>query len=150
MKVVKVYSESIVPTKSKKDLGYDMYAVVSDNEQYHTDDIGNKLICVEPGQTKLVDLGVKIGFPENYGGFLKERSGLASKGIHIHGGVIDNSYTGLLKAVVYNSTNKNFYVKTGDRICQMVLIPLVHFELEEVDGLEKTERNERGFGSSGV
>lgn len=150
MKVVKIYSESMVPTKSNRDLGYDMYAVVTENEQYHTDYEGNKLICVEPGQTKLVDLGVKIGFPENYGGFLKERSGLASKGIHIHGGVIDNSYTGILKAVVYNSTNKNFYVKTGDRICQMVLIPLVHFELEEVEGLEETERNERGFGSSGV
>jgi dUTP pyrophosphatase len=150
MKVVKVYSESIIPTKNKEDLGYDMYAVVSEKEQYHTDNEGNKMICIEPGQTKLIDLGVKIGFPKKYGAFLKERSGLASKGIHIHGGVIDQSYTGIIKAVVYNSNNKPFYVKTGDRICQMVLIPLVHFTFEETEELEETERNDRGFGSSGT
>lgn len=150
MKVVKVYPESVVPTKAKEDLGYDMYTVVSDQEQYHTDNDGNKMLCIEPGNTVLVDLGVKIGFPKKYGAFLKERSGLASKGIHVHGGVIDQSYTGVLKAIVYNSSKKPFYVKTGDRICQMVLVPLVHFELEEVEGLEETERNERGFGSSGT
>lgn len=148
MKVVKVYPESVIPTKTKEDLGYDMYAVVTDQEKYHTDEEGNRMICVEPGQTVLVDLGVKVGFPKKYGAFLKERSGFASKGIHIHGGVIDQGYTGLIKAVVYNSSKKPFYVKTGDRICQMVLIPLVHFEPEEVQKLEETERGENGFGSS--
>jgi deoxyuridine 5'-triphosphate nucleotidohydrolase len=149
MKVVKIYENSQFSERNDGDLGFDLHAIVLDSDQYHVDEEGKKYYNLEPGDTKVVDLGVKIGFDKGVGGFLKERSGLASKGIHILGGVIDNTYTGLLKAVVYNSGKKPFKIYEGDRICQMVLISILKSKVEYVESLEETNRNDRGFGSSG-
>ena len=138
MKVVKLYPQSKLPFKNPDDLGYDMFAVVDD------------VVTIRSGEQKLVSLGVKIGFPKNFGAFLKERSGLASKGIHILGGVIDPSYVGEIKAIIYNSGKEDFEVQTGHKVCQMVIIPNYDFIVEEVKELKNTQRGENGFGSSGL
>jgi dUTPase len=103
MKIVKTYENSQFSERNDGDLGFDLHAVVLESDMYCVDEEGKKYYNLEPGDTKLIDLGVRIGFDKGMGAFLKERSGLATKGIHVLGGVIDNTYTGQLKAVLYNS-----------------------------------------------
>jgi dUTP pyrophosphatase len=64
-------------------------------------------------------------------------------------GVIDSGYTGSIKVKLYNSTSRNVKFYRGDKIIQLVMLPIYTPELEQVDRLEETERGDNGFGSSG-
>lgn len=147
IKVKKLYENSQFNAKKDGDLGYDCYAVVRDGLSTEFR-YGDKYV-IHPGRTAKISLGVALGLPEGFGAFLKERSGLASESIHILGGVIDNGYIGELIAIVYNSGEYALEIKNGDRICQLVLIPVINDNIEYVDDLAQTERGEKGFGSSG-
>lgn len=147
IKVKKLYENSQFKRKRSKDLGYDCYAVVLDGLSTEFR-YGDKYV-IGPGKTASISLGIGVGFPDGYGGLLKERSGLAKESIHILGGVLDEDYIGELIAVVYNSGDYPLEIKTGDRICQLVLVVNIDEDVEFVDELEATERGEKGFGSSG-
>ena len=64
-------------------------------------------------------------------------------------GTIDSDYRGELKIILFNHGDKEFVVNNGDRIAQMVLMPILKIEFEEVDNLPKTIRGSGGFGSTG-
>lgn len=64
-------------------------------------------------------------------------------------GVIDSGYTGSIVVKLYNHTYSTYFVKQGDKISQLVIMPVVHAELQQVDELEETERGDHGFGSTG-
>jgi dUTP pyrophosphatase len=139
MKVKRLYYDSKLPTKAHAgDLGYDLYAA----EQ----------ITIYAGQTKLISTGVAIQFPEGYGGLIRDRSSVASKqGLFNVAGVIDNGYTGEIKVALYNSTEGFITIYCGDKIAQLILIPVVNFQVTEVDEIKSSDgRGSDGFGSTGT
>ena len=96
------------------------------------------------------DTGVHVEIPEGYVGFLKSKSGLnVNQGIQ-SAGVIDCGYTGSIHVKLYNHGHSMVHIKRGQKISQLVLLPIITPELEIVDALEETERGNGGFGSSGA
>lgn len=80
---------------------------------------------------------------------VRGRSGNNSKGILTHLGTVDYGYTGEIGVVLTNLGKDDFNIEPGDRIAQLVICPIQKPEIVFVDGLEKTDRGEKGFGSSG-
>lgn len=98
---------------------------------------------------RTIDTGVHIEIPRGYVGFLKSKSGLNVKDNITGEGVIDAGYTGSIKVKLYN---EGTYVKSfnrGDKIIQIVILPIFTPKLEQVESLEETERGNEGFGSTG-
>ena len=95
------------------------------------------------------DTGVHIEIPKGYVGFLKSKSGLnANHGITSEG-VIDAGYTGSIVVKLYNNSGYEYRVKAGDKISQLVLLPIITPDLELSDTLEDSDRGANGFGSTG-
>lgn len=140
--VAKIVEHAVIPTKAHPgDLGWDMYAA----EQ-------TQLL---PGEYTLVSTGVKFKFPPMVGAFIKDRSSVSSKkGIFIHAGVIDSGYRGEVKILMHNNSDIVRTLYRGDKIAQMVLIPVVPtVGLQLVENLSdenNTSRGEGGFGSTGA
>lgn len=82
-------------------------------------------------------------------GMLKSKSSLNVKHGLLNTGVIDSGYTGSIMVNLYNHTDHKYFVKKGDKISQLVIMPIFHAELQQVDELEETERGDNGFGSTG-
>ena len=109
-------------------------------------------INIKPGKTAIVPTGIAVAIPRNYEIQIRPRSGLAAKkGISVLNtpGTVDSDYRGEIKIILINLSKKKFIVKSGDRIAQMVLCPVVMGELKEVKILPRTVRGKRGFGSTG-
>lgn len=120
----------------------------------HDTDAGNDLYALEDtilvgSSVTKVKTGVSIALPVDTVGIIKDRSSMGAKGMHVFAGVIDTGYVGNISVVLYNSTPFNYEVKKGDRIGQLVIMPIVSAEWEQVDSLEITPRQNGGFGSSG-
>ncbi len=111
-------------------------------------------ITVKPGEIVKINTGIAIQIPHSgIGGFVFPRSGLASRhGITMANcvGVIDSDYTGELICPVINHGNREYTIKPGDRIAQIVFMPVINVKLQETDRLEDTERGAGGFGSTGI
>lgn len=95
------------------------------------------------------DTGVHIELPFMTAGFLKSKSGLNVKHGITSEGVIDSGYTGSIVVKLYNNSGYDYEVKAGDKISQLVIMPVLLPDLELVESLEETDRGENGFGSSG-
>ena len=111
-----------------------------------------KEIVIKPGENALVPTGISIAIPEDTEVQIRPRSGLAAKNnisVLNTPGTIDSDYRGEIKVILYNHGNIDFTVNNGDRIAQMVLVPVIKMELNEVKDLPDTIRGERGFGSTG-
>ena len=104
---------------------------------------------VGPRGSAVVDTGVHMEIPEGYVGFLKSKSGLNFK----HGlrgeGVIDSGYTGPIVAKMYNDSDTPHTFLRGDKVIQIVILPIPVVELIEAETLEETERGDGRFGSTG-
>jgi dUTP pyrophosphatase len=98
--------------------------------------------------TVMTDLAMRV--PEGTYGRIASRSGLTRKQIEASAGVIDRDYTGNLGIVLFNHSPKDFEIKRGDRVAQLICEKIESPTLEEVDELEDTERGESGFGSTGM
>lgn len=101
------------------------------------------------GGCKVIDTGVHVEIPQGYVGFLKSKSGLNVRFGITNEGVIDEGYTGSIRVKLYSHGEDAFYVHRGDKISQLVILPVLHPELELVDSLDETERGDNGFGSTG-
>jgi len=110
-------------------------------------------LTVEPGQRALVPTGIAIQLPSpEIGAFIFARSGLAAKhGIHLSNGVgvVDSDYTGEILCAITNSGTEPYTISPGDRIAQMVFLPVHLAQLVLVDSLEQTARGAGGFGHTG-
>ena len=109
-------------------------------------------INIKPGKTAIVPTGIAVAIPRNYEIQIRPRSGLAAKkGISVLNtpGTVDSDYRGEIKIILINLSKKKFIVKSGDRVAQMVLCPVVKGDLKEVKILPKTVRGKGGFGSTG-
>lgn len=123
-------------------------------ERAHATDAGADLraphdVIVKPKGSTVIDTGVHIELPPNTVGMLKSKSGLNVKHGITSEGVIDVGYTGSIAVKLYNHSDKPYEVKAGDKISQLVIMPILTPSFELVNELEETERGNNGFGSSG-
>ncbi len=123
----------------------------------YDDDAGLDLVAcdpvvLEPGERAVVGTGIAVAIPRGYAGFVQPRSGLAAKhGITIVNapGLVDAGYRGEVLVVLLNTDRERaFAVEPGMRIAQLVVLPVPHVELVEVEELPDSARGVRGFGSS--
>lgn len=101
------------------------------------------------GEAVVIDTGVHVEIPEGYVGMLKSKSGLNVKHDIVGEGVIDSGYTGSIRVKLYNHGTESYMIEVGDKISQLVILPIITPGLELVDELEDTERGDKGFGSTG-
>lgn len=101
------------------------------------------------GEAVVIDTGVHVQIPEGFVGMLKSKSGLNVKHDIVGEGVIDSGYTGSIRVKLYNHGKESYVIEVGDKISQLVLLPIITPELEVADSLEATDRGNNGFGSTG-
>ena len=128
-------------------------------EYAHPGDAGADLhaaeaIVLPPGERALVGTGVSIALPDGFAAFVLPRSGLAAKhGITIVNspGTVDAGYRGEIKVTLLNTDPRTaFSIAVGDRIAQLIIMPVIRAEFVQVDRLPGSQRGEGGFGSTGV
>lgn len=133
---VKLDEGAFAPESAHKaDAGYDLRTPID--------------FAVFGGGSAIVDTGVHVAIPEGYVGFLKSKSGLNVKFDLTGEGVIDSGYTGSIVVKLYNNGGGARSFFAGDKIIQLVLLPIIKPDIEIVDSLEDTERGDNGFGSTG-
>ena len=109
-------------------------------------------ILLKSQNSCLVPTGISVAFSKEFEIQIRPRSGLAAKNnisVLNTPGTIDSDYRGEIKVILYNHGNIEFTVNNGDRIAQMVLVPVIKIELEETSDLPETIRGIHGFGSTG-
>ena len=140
--LIKKTSKKVITPKYKTDgsSGVDLSAFL------------DKEVVIKPNSSELIPTGLQVAIPEELEIQIRPRSGLAAKeniGVLNSPGTIDSDYRGELKIILFNHGNKDFIINNGDRIAQMVLVPILKMEFEEVDSLPDTIRGQGGFGSTG-
>ena len=105
--------------------------------------------CVWRKDSEVIDTGVHVEIPKGYVGMLKSKSGLNVKHGLTGEGVIDAGYTGSIVCKLYNNSVENYHIEPGDKIIQLVILPIETPKLVLVDKFAKTERGSNGFGSTG-
>ena len=125
-----------IPTRAHKhDAGLDLYAT--------------KGGWILPKCRKVFGTGFHVAIPEGYVGMLTSKSGLMLKGITSRG-TVDADYTGEVKAILYNHGWLPKRIRKGQKITQMVIMPIITPFVDVVKSLEKTDRGNNGFGSTGL
>lgn len=115
-----------------------------------TDLLAAAALTLAAGQTARVPTNLAVALPPGYYGMVTGRSGLATQGVLVHQGTVDQGYRGRIDVVVTNLGAQPFAVAPGDRIAQLVVLAFATPEFEEVAELPPTSRGDQGFGSSGV
>ena len=109
-------------------------------------------ILIRPNERELIPTGIALSLPQNIEGQVRPRSGLSLKyGITVLNspGTIDSDYRGEIKVILINHGNEDFLIKNNDRIAQLVFNEVVKVSFKEVNNLDQTSRNQKGFGSTG-
>ena len=120
--------------------GYDLFADV------------NESVEIQPHETKMIGTGLAMEIPEGYFGGIFARSGLSSKeGLRPANcvGVVDADYRGEVKVALHNDGEVVREIKAGQKIAQLVVVPFLGVEFDEVENLSETVRGMGGFGSTG-
>lgn len=153
IRVQKLRPEAVVPTKAHpEDAGWDLCCTLSDDEQEKfisgMTQGSYREVSLSPGQQYMFSTGLAIGLPKGYYAQFQGRSGLATKGIVVLGGVIDESFRGEWKVILRNTSDQPVTITNTKAIAQFVLHKVPQFPLIEVEELEGTARGQNGFGSS--
>lgn len=141
MRIKKINSDAIIPTRTNPtDAGLDLYALGYDH--------------IHNGGNTLLHTGIAIEIPPGYFGLIKERSGMSLQGIAVLGGVIDSGYRGEIKVNLQwidpkMGKHELYDIGKGDKIAQLLILPILVVYPLEVNELTYSERGEHGFGSSG-
>ena len=109
-------------------------------------------IKIKPQESALIATGISIAIPEDTEVQIRPRSGLAAKSsisVLNTPGTIDSDYRGEIKIILFNHGKEDFTINNNDRVAQMVLMPILKAEFEEVEDLPETLRGSEGFGSTG-
>lgn len=117
-------------------------------------DVGLDLYSLEdkimkPGEHHIFFVGFALEFPIGYGAFVKDKSGISKAGLHTMGGVYDAGYRGEYNVHLVNLSDKDYSITKGNKIAQLVILPVELPEIEIVDELGESERGEGRFGSTG-
>ena len=139
--VKKLNQKAEIPVyKTKGSSGLDLKALLE-----------NKII-IPPKKSRLIPTGLSIAIPLDTEIQIRPRSGLAANSnitVLNTPGTIDSDYRGELKIILFNHGDNDFIVNNGDRIAQMILMPVLKVDFEEVKDLPETMRGSGGFGSTG-
>ena len=120
------------------------------NLDYEKQELEQDFYSIKPNERILVKTGIEVAIPKGCWGNIKDRSGNAfHHGIHVLGGVIDETYRGEIGVILINLSNKDFKVNKNDRIAQMIISEYKKVNIEYVNSLDETNRNKDGFGSTG-
>jgi len=109
-------------------------------------------INIRPQESALIPTGISIAIPEDTEVQIRPRSGLAAKSsisVLNTPGTIDSDYRGEIKIILFNHGKEEFIINNNDRVAQMILMPIIKAEFEEVEDLPITLRGSGGFGSTG-
>jgi len=129
-----------VPAKAHSgDAGWDIFA--------------SEAAEVGPGETKIIKTGIALEIPSGWYGQIKSRSGLGAKGLIVTAGVVDSGYRGEVGVVVVNGNKGpegSLLPCPGDKIAQMVFLPVPDVEINLTESLNGSARGQGGFGSTGA
>lgn len=132
---VKIDSGAFVPTRAHStDAGLDLFALCD--------------FIIPAKKAVGMDTGVHVAIPEGHVGFIKSKSSLMLYGITTDG-TIDCGYTGSIRVCLFNHSERDYTVATGQKIAQLVILPIITPDIEIVGHLDQTERGTGGFGSTG-
>lgn len=141
MKIKRLTETAKIPEKgSEYSAGYDLFADLKE------------AVEITPKQTLMIKTGIAMEIPEGYFGGIFARSGLSTKeGLRPANcvGVIDSDYRGEICVPLHNDSETNRLIREGQKIAQLVVVPFLTVEFEEVEELDETERGVGGFGSTG-
>lgn len=115
--------------------------------------VSTENVMLTPYASCMISTGLSMSFDENLVATVCSRSGLAAKHdvfVLNSPGIIDSSYRGEIKVILMNNSDTCYEVKAGDRIAQLMFLPVVHPTFTVVDELSITSRGEGGFGSTGA
>lgn len=137
MKVFKLSENATLPTRNNPDdAGLDLYAAED--------------VIIPQGEGRMVKTDIAIELPQNTVGMICDRSGMGKKGFKVHGGIVDVPYRGSVNVILWNHTGSGAMISKGERIGQLLVIPILFPEAEEtLEPLSQTARGDKGFGSSG-
>lgn len=143
LKIKKVHENAVIPHRATAgSAGLDLCACIDEP------------LTLDGGETALIPTGLAIALPSaQYGAFVIARSGLSIKhgiGLLNSVGVIDSDYRGEIKVGVINQIKEPYTVQPGERIAQLVVMPVSVMPVEEAADLDETERGTGGFGSTGT
>ncbi len=140
--IQKLYPDVLVPKlQTSGSAGYDLYSYCPEK------------ITLKPLERKFIPTGIRISLPLGYDAEVRPRSGLANHFFIIipnSPGTIDSDYRGEILVGLMNLGTEDFTIEHKMRIAQLVIRKTYHFEMEEVEELDSTERGEKGFGSTGL
>ena len=141
IQVKKLKENAKIPTRgSEQAAGYDLYACIDES------------VTIKPHETEKIGTGLAIAVPDGYFGAIFARSGLAAKqGLRPSNcvGVADSDYRGEYIVAMHNDSDSEKTVEPFERIAQLVVMPYLPVEFEEVRELSETQRGAGGFGSTG-
>jgi len=139
MKFMRLTTTAITPSRgTPNSAGLDLYADAD--------------VLVTSGASRMLGTGIAIEIPQGHVGLVCIRSSVGKAGVALANGVgvIDSDYRGEIKlCLIYNAGNGGQYIRKGQAVAQLVVMPYLHTELVEVDALSSTERGAGGFGSTG-
>lgn len=138
VRVKRLHSNAIIPTvASAGDAGYDLFAIES--------------VRIAPFERVAVDTGISLELPIGFVGVVWGKSGRALReGLTILGGVIDSSYRGAIKVIVFNASDKEILIESSSKVAQLLIQPVLSVPMMEADDLRVTARGANGFGSTGL
>ena len=121
---------------------------------HHPGDVGMDLYSMEeytiaPGERHFFYHGFALEFPEGYAAIVKDKSSISKAGLHTMGGVFDAGFRGEYNTLLVNLSNEPYTVEEGDKVAQLVILPVVLADLEEVNELSESSRGLGQFGSTG-
>ncbi len=137
VKIKKLKPDAIIPSYAHPgDVGLDLYSL----EDYE----------LKPGENKIFFLGFALEFPNGFAAIVKDKSSLPKNGsIHTMGGVYDAGYRGEYNVNLINLGKKSYFIEKGNKIAQLIIIPIELAELKETVDLSESERGQGNFGSTG-
>ena len=139
--VIKLHPSVQLPSyKTEGSSGMDLMAFIENSTM------------ISPNSSAIIPTGISVAIPNDVEIQIRPRSGLAAKSnisVLNTPGTIDSDYRGEIKVILFNHGSKEFIVKNQDRIAQMILMPVLKVDFEEVDDLPETLRGSGGFGATG-
>jgi len=136
IKIKKLREEAKLPSYAHPgDVGMDLYAMED--------------FVINPGEHARIWHGFALEFPEGYAAVVMDKSSISKAGLAHMGGVFDAGYRGEYNTHLVNHSKEPYKIEKGDKVSQLVILPVSIVELEEVENLSESSRGEGAFGSTG-
>lgn len=134
--VQRLHPEAKLPTRAHQDdAGLDLYALED--------------VTLESGKSGMARTGIAVALPAGHVGLVADRSSLAKRGLKTAGGVIDAGYRGEIGVILMNLSHERQELKKGERVAQLLIVPVATPTARAVASLDPTARGAGGFGSTG-